>query len=201
MVEVKDYYKTFGIDIVAVDFDKGGPTAASLRAVQMSSRKFSTHVSVVERAIQQIKEKMRSIITLLPYDIPSKILLHITIAATMSINTVSRKANDGLSAFSILHQKTQDYKAQFALAPGEYVEVHTISNNDVARPRTVSAVALHPDPDNLNEWHFYSLDTGETFIRHYNDAYPLPISSQVVDRINYLASKDPVVADPSVNER
>ena len=56
LVELKEYYNTFGINIAAVDFDKGGPTPASLRSVGLSSRRFSTHVAVVERSIQQIKE-------------------------------------------------------------------------------------------------------------------------------------------------
>ena len=41
----------------------------------------------------------------------------------------------------------------------------------------------------------------ETSARHYSDAYPLPLSSQVVDRLSCLATKDPAAADSPVSLR
>ena len=69
------------------------------------------------------------------------------------------------------------------------------TTNDVNVPRTISAIALHPDPNNDTEWHFFSLNTAEIFVRHYNDAYPSPFSTQVIDGLNYLSTMIPVTAD------
>ena len=195
--ECRDYFISHGCNVVAVEFDRGGPdetllmTRENLRTIPRS-----THVSIAELNIKLIKERMRGVVTLLPYDISKKLVLHLVIGATMILNTITR--SEGTSSQLKLLGFFQDYLSQFALAPGEYCEVHTISNNLVTQPRTVSALALHPDPKNLAEWCFISLETGELFTRHYAEAYPMPFSSQIIDRVNVLASMDPTRADEEV---
>ena len=47
----------------------------------------------------------------------------------------------------------------------------------------------------LTEWLFYSLETGDTFIRPYDDACLMPMGKSTVDRIKYLGVRDPILGD------
>ena len=195
--ECRDYFNSYGCSVVAVEFDRGGPDKTLLMTREkLRTLPRSTHVSVAELNTRLIKERVRGVVTLLPYDISKKLVLHLVTGATVILNTITR--SEGTSSQLKLLGLFQDYLSQFALAPGEYCEVHTTSNNLVMQPRTVSAIALHPDPNNLAEWCFISLETGELFTRHYAEAYPMPFSSQIIDRINMLASMDPTRADEEV---
>jgi len=198
--ECRDFFNSRHCNVVAVEFDRGGPDSSTLmtrKRIRTIPR--ATHVSVAELNIRIIKERVRGVISLLPYDISKKMMVHLVIGAAMSVNTITR--SEGVSAQKKLMGINQNYLYQFALAPGEYCEVHTASNNLVTQPRTVSSIALHPDPSNLAEWIFLSLETGEVFTRHHGNAYPMPFSSQVIDRLNVIASMDPTSKDDSVNIR
>ena len=90
-------------------------------------------------------------------------------------------------------------KTQFAFSPSDYVEVHHQSDNVVTHGRTVAAIPLHPTTGNPNEWLFYSLESGDTFVRNYDEAYLMTMSKSIVDRLNTLAARDPISGDPEIN--
>ena len=58
---------------------------------------------------------------------------------------------------------------------------------------------MHPHPENKKEWTFYSLESGNTFVEHYGNAYLMPWSKSIVDRLSTLAVRDPVQGDPDLS--
>jgi len=95
--ECRDFFNSRHCNVVAVEFDRGGPdsivlmTRKNIRTIPRA-----THVSVAELNIRIIKERVRGVISLLPYDIPRKMMVHLVNGAAMNINTISR--SEGVSA-------------------------------------------------------------------------------------------------------
>ena len=132
------------------------------------------------------------------YSPPKTVVIGIVIGATIITNSLSRPKLEGLTPQESISGTKQYYPGQFAFCPSDYVEVHMKSDNVVTHPRTVSAIPLHPCPQNLNEWTFYSLQTGRTFTQHYDSAFLMPRSPAIVDRVNSLAVRDPTFGDPEL---
>ena len=196
--DIKQYYLSHGLNVICTEFDRGGPNPVDLKRITgIKTLPTSTHSSVAELMIKIVKERIRCVVSILPYSMSKKIMLHIVMAAVMAVNTI-RRDNIQSSAQLAVTGVAQDYVSQFALAPGEYCEVHLTSSSSVTTARTVAAIALHPDPSNMKEWFFLSLDTGETFIRHHAEAYPLPFNNQIIDRLNFLSTSNPVSSDDEV---
>lgn len=99
------------------------------------------------------------------YSPPKTVLIQIVIVATMISNTIFRS---------------------------DYVEVYTASDNNATHPRTVTAVSLHPAPESLKEWTFYSLESGKTLTDLSSNAFSIPWSRSVVDRLNIRTVCDPI---------
>ena len=155
----------------------------------------STHVSHAEVDIKVIKQRVRTALAGLAYKPTKTMLIEIVIAATMISCTVSRDKMEGFCPQQSFYGNTQLYKKQFAFCTSDYVEVHCLSDNNVLHRRTTSAVPMHASPNNPNEWVCYSLETGKTFVRPFDDAYLLPMTKSIVDRIAYLGVQDPIIGD------
>ena len=200
--DIQTYYHKNGVAISCIEFDRGGPSSVDLitqTGIKLLPK--STHASLAEVSIKLVKERVRSIVSLQSYSVPKKLIEHFVVSAAMAINASPRSVNQNYSPQYVITKKDQDYRSQFAFAPGEYCEVHTSSSSLVTQPRTIAAIALHPDPNNMTEWVFISLQTYEVFTRHHSEAYPLPMTTSVTDRINFLSTHDPAEKDDDAGVR
>lgn len=195
------FYKAKQRIVRVIEFDKEPSVTAELvnNELHVSLMPRSTHVTQAEVRIKIVKQRVRTMVSLLDYSPPKTVLIHIVIGATMICNTLSKKSLNGLSPQEKFYGTKQSLKIQFAFCPSDYVEVHCRSDNSVNHFRTVSAIPLHPNPLNPNEWEFYSLETGKLFRRPYDEAYLMPMSQSIVDRLNYLATKDSISKDEELN--
>ena len=186
-----------------VEFDRDpGVSAPDVNArIKASLMPRSTHVSQAEVNIKVVKQRVRTEIASILYSPPKTVLIQIVIAATMISNTLARNILHGLSPQESFYGNKQSYSDQFAFCPSDYVEVHTQSDNIVSHFRTVSAIPLHPNPENLKEWTFYSLTSGKIFNEHSGNAYLMPWSKSIIDRVNTLAVQDPIIGDSELSIR
>ena len=58
---------------------------------------------------------------------------------------------------------------------------------------------MHPTTSDNNDWIFYSLETGNLYIRDYKLARKIPWTFEARQRMKYLAYVDPVSRDDEVN--
>lgn len=202
MKSVKEFYKaTKGLVVKVFEFDKEPGVSAedvfdTLGAILMPR---STHVSHAEVNIKVIKQRIRTMLSSIPYTPSKTMLIHIVIAAAMISNTIVRPILNGICPQESFYGTKQSMKSQFAFAPSDYVEVHCFSDNNVRHFRTVSAIPLHQTAANPREWLFYSLESGDTFIRPYDDAYLMPMGKAIIDRIKYLSIRDPINGDADLD--
>jgi hypothetical protein len=159
----------------------------------------STHACYAENRIKFLKQRIRARLSSLVFPVTGRLLTEIVIGCTHIINKVARKSNKGKSSYAIHHRRNQNYKDHYAFSPANYVEVHVESNNNVTHYRRVSAIPLYPDKSNPCDWHFYSLETAQTFVRHRSYAEKLPWTSSMINRVRYLAYMDPVLRDEEIS--
>ena len=194
---VASFYLTRDIIVKVLEFDKEPGVSSedvyNLLGINLMPR--STHVSHAEVNIKVIKQRVRTALAGLAYKPTKTMLIEIVIAATMISCSISRDKMEGSCPQQSFYGSTQSFKKQFAFCPSDYVEVHCLSDNNVLHRRTTSAIPMHVSPNNPNEWVFYSLETGKTFVRPFDDAYLMPMTKSIVDRIAYLGVQDPIIGD------
>jgi hypothetical protein len=160
----------------------------------------SGHVDYAEAAIKMIKQRVRVKNSSLVYDVNSTVLLHIVMGAIMVINRTSRKGNGGRSAHKVLNPNMKtNYKSFYSFSPTDLCEVTTHSSNSTLNLRTTTSIPLHPTTSDNNDWLFYSLETGNLFVRDYKLARKIPWTLESRQRMKYLAYIDPVERDDEVN--
>ena len=192
-----------GYQIGGVEFDEDSAIKYSKdlieSAINTKVQQVSTKACFAESAIKLIKQRVRIKLSACVYDMNDTILTHMIMGAILVINRTVRSGNGKRSAFSMLNPNTPvNYKSFYAFSPSDLVEVHIHSDNNVLHYRTCTAVPLHPVVDNDNDWMFYSLETGEVFIRNFKKAYKMPWSYEARMRMRYLASQDPVRRDATI---
>ena len=152
-----------------VEHDRAKGILVSRASIESNGVKLmpvSSHAKHAENRIKHLKQRIRAKLSSLVYPVTGKLLAHIVVGATGIINKVGRKSNGGASAYKVRYGRNQCYADHYLFSPSDYVEVHVESDNVVTHYRRVSAIPLYPDPMNPNDWHFYSMETGEVFIRH-----------------------------------
>jgi len=152
----------------------------------------STHACYAENAAKHTKCRVRSRLSSLIYDVNRTILSYVVVGAINALNCTTRSGNGGKSARYVLSNEPLDYKSYFAMSPNDLVEVHVQSDNNVLHYRTITAVPLIPVVNNHTDWTFYSLETGQLFVRDYRHAHKVPWSYEARLRMRYLATLDPI---------
>ena len=197
----------YGMNIGIVEFDRQRQLANNVSKTQVENDLsctvifVSTHACYAESAIKHIKSRIRAKLSSLVYCVPKTILVHIVISAINNLNMTTRRGNGGKSAYHKLTGQKISYKSYFSLSPSDLVEVHVKSNNDVQQYRSVTAIPLLPTHNNHSDWTFFSLETGQLFIRDYRHARRVPFSHEARLRMKYLTQLDPVRADDQINLR
>ena len=149
----------------------------------------ATHVPMVERKIRTLKERVRSMVCTLPYNLTEKLEEWLIKAAVYSINLVPTVNSVSYNSprerlYGVIIDANKDLKHSY----GDYVQVHEeeISNRvDIGRTR--GAIALRPTGAMDGSWYYWILETAKV-VRRLR-ATVLPISQDVIDAINRAARK------------
>ena len=189
-------YGKFGISIKAIYCDGEGaigslkPTfEAEGCKVEVASK--SSHVPEVERAIRVIKERVRALVTTLPFKLPSLALIHAVYYQVSMINHFPKTSSvdPDISPKALLSGVQIDYKKDCQLKFGEYVQVHDedmITNT--MKERTLGAISLGPVGNAQGSYNFLSLKTWRVIKRKTWISIPMP--QHVIEMLNEKAMKD-----------
>ena len=153
------------------------------------------HVPEIERHIRTLKERVRCVRNMLPFEsIPKRLVIEMVYYATFWLNCFPSKEgiSNSLSPRTIITGSKVDYLKHCKLEFGEYVQVHEQHDNTLAT-RTVGAIALRPNGNAQGSHMFYSLNTGKILIRNQWTCLPMP--REVMLRIHELAKMDPEGTD------
>ena len=102
------------------------------------------HVPEIERFIRMVKERVRAIFNILPFEqYPNRLIVETVYNAIFRLNCFPHR--DGihptLSPRAIITGSTIDYNKHCTLQFGTYVQVHEPHNNSLL-PRTTGVIAL-----------------------------------------------------------
>ena len=135
------------------------------------------HVPEVERYIRMIKERVRAIACMLPFEMyPPRLIAKMVYSAVFWLNTFPHK--DGVHATisprTLITGLSIDYNKHCKLAFGTYVQVHE-EGDRILRPRTSGAIALWPMGNEQEGYYFLSLHSGKRLNRYIGQNCPCPV--------------------------
>jgi len=146
------------------------------------------HVPEIERYIRTVKERVRSIATVLPFErYPPRLIVEMVYNCIFWLNSFPHKngVHATMSPRAIMTGKRITYDKHCKLEFGTYVQTHKKHNNSMD-PRTPGAIALRPTGNEQGGHYFLSLHTGKRILR--NNWTVLPTPNDVVDAIHKLAA-------------
>jgi len=145
------------------------------RGIQLNPYGPGSHVPVIERKIQEVKQRARAIINSLPYKLAVSLISHLITFCVSRINLFPHKS--GLSNISLTEAfkgRKIDYNKDLRIGFGEYVEAFDPYSDNTMRPRTQAAISLGPVGNSSGSVKLLSLSSGMTIIRDQFTILPMP---------------------------
>ncbi|MEY3186928.1 MAG: hypothetical protein RL675_752, partial [Bacteroidota bacterium] len=157
---------------------------------------------IVERKIRTIKERIRTILSSIPYKFPKPLLDDLVRFVVIRINQLPNEGSGNrISPKELFTGNKLDFKRDKSLDVrfGSYCHVETANNdnkiNNVHLPRTHGAIYLGPTENDAGDCLFYVLNFGNEFNRNKVDRKhiisrhkfaKLRMSEEIIDLINNL---------------
>jgi hypothetical protein len=135
------------------------------------------HVGDIERFVRTIKERMRCIKNMLPFDeIPPRLIIEMAKASVFWRNAfpVVNGVSKDLSPRTIVTGQTIDFKRHCKYTFGEYVQTHEEHDNGMEE-RTAGAIATRPTGNAQGTWWFYCISTMRMVARNRATKLPMPL--------------------------
>ena len=160
-----------------------------------------SHAPKVERRIRFIKEKLRTIMHALPYNL-NMVLLQ------WAVKAANRYTNMQVSTTSMLRMsprdkfmgKPIDYRTDIYLPFGTYVHCTKPQTNNTMQSRTDSCIMLGPKEPNLpGTFYFYNIHTQKVILRDH--AKEVPIPEALIDHLNKSAERDNICINASIHDQ
>lgn len=187
-----NYPKRFGLEVVKVRVDNESAMASEFfqrklgDLIDMGGASIS--VPMVERKIRTVKERIRAVITTLPYNLTEKLEEWLVKGSIYTINLVpTRNSYEFASPREKLHGCIIDAQMDLKHGFGDYCQVHEEDTDNSMRERTVGALALKPTGATDGSWYYWTIRTGKVVRRRRATELPLP--DTVVHAINTMAGK------------
>jgi hypothetical protein len=183
--------KGFDPTHVYADPQRGfGALQGSFPGVSIDVSGASDQLEVVDTKIRRIKEIMRAVLSGLPYRLHKD---RIKDLATFAVSRTNLKSTAGLVSNKSPRVRftgvKPEYKSEFGLAFGDYVEAYNPRaegrSNDVTMPRTEPCIALYPSANRNGSWILWNLHT-KSYVRR-TQWKKLPVSDTVIGIMNDLA--------------
>ena len=197
-----DLYKSRGFSISHILTDNEGGVIASssqleARGVLVNPVGPGAHVPVVERKIQEVKERCRSIISTLPYRLPLHLFGYLVIFVISRINMVPHRAGyENVAPFEAFTGRKIDFKIDLRISFGEYAEVFNIKSDNSMAPRTSAAICLGPTGNISGSVKFLSLVSNKIIIR--DQFTVLPSTDIIINAMNQLEASTSSLLQGSV---
>jgi hypothetical protein len=164
------------------------------------------HLDKVDAKMRRIKEMMRSIIAGLPYSLPRARVKDLATYVVSRINTRRTTASSDSVCPRVKFTGVKiDYKNEFGLAFGDYVEAYNPraeqQSNNIYTQRTEPCIALYPSANKNGSWVLYNLRS-KTYMRRAQWK-KLPVSEVVIAQMTESAGPTAVEAgaiDVEANE-
>jgi hypothetical protein len=166
-----DLYTSRGFKITTVITDnEGGIISASsqlhARGIILNPVGPGAHVPVVERKIQEVKDRCRSIINTLPYKLALHLFVYLIMFVVSRINMMPHQAGfSNVSPLEAFSGRKVDFKRDLRIGFGEYAEVFNITSDNSMKPRTSAAISLGPVGNVSGSVRFLSLASNKIIIR------------------------------------
>lgn len=192
--KIQSTYRFGGFRINVVSLDGEFTTARErIRGeahMDMNPVSAGEHAPVIERHIRHMKEGVRGLYQMLPFDkrrkLPERIIIELVHAKTFYKNAVP--ALDGISDViaprEIITQQRINYKRHCSLVFGQYVQTHEEHDNSM-KARTIGAIAMRPTGARQGGYFFFNLSTGRLIRRNHWTECAMP--QDVIERVHRLA--------------
>jgi hypothetical protein len=152
-------------------------------------------VSKIDVRIRRLKEMYRAVKAGLPWMLPKSRVKDLMTYCVSRKNLRRTSALDGTVCPKVLFTGIKpNYRKELLLAFGDYVEVHTGTDN-TSRERSVPCIALYPVGNTTGTWQFWNLRT-KRYMRH-STWVKMRSSELITDIINNIAEneRDPAGED------
>ena len=144
-------------------------------------------VAVVERKIRHIKERVRSVINTLPFELSEKLEVWLVkYAVSRIVLAPTRNSIDHISPREKLSGRKIDVDKEIKHGFGDYVQVHNDVIDNSTKPRTAGAIALMSSGNLEGSW-YYMLLSNEQIVKR-TKATVLPMPHEVVLHLNNLVA-------------
>jgi hypothetical protein len=193
----------FDTNLVIVDPQKSLlALEGSFLGVEINGTGAGDHLAKVDAKIRRIKETARSILVGLPYTLPPNRVKDLVTYVVNRLNTRRTSAlNDNVCPRSKFTGRKIDYKREFMLGFGDYVEAYDPkARSNTMDARTEPCIALYPAANISGSWLFWNLKT-DSYVRRTHWV-KMRMTRNIVSRMNTLAGVEVVMtADEAVQER
>jgi hypothetical protein len=133
-------------------------------------------VPAVERKIRTIKERIRAVITTLPFELTQTLEEWCVRGSAYTINLIpTSNSSEFASPREKLFGTSIDANTDLKHGFGDYVQCHQEEIDNTMKPRTVGAIALMPTGALDGSWWYFSLATGKPIRRRRATSLPMPI--------------------------
>jgi hypothetical protein len=193
MKQVLDVYGQAGFRVRTIlmdgEFEKLKPL---LPSVECNTTAAKEHVSEAERTIWTLKERVRGLLTTLPFEnLPRRMKIEFIYFMVLWMNAFPVKSgvSDKISPRELRLRWQLNYKKHCRVEPGTYCEVHDEPTpmNTMA-PRTHAAIALGQTGNLQGSVKFYCITTGQILKRRSFTSMPMP--DHVIQRVNAIGKRE-----------
>jgi hypothetical protein len=187
-------YKSEGFSVDLVYCDREGGIIASKEILKengivLNLSSSGQHVPIIERNIRTVKERIRAILSSLPFRVPYIFMPYLVDFAVMRINSMPKSTMlSKISPRELFTGRKIDYKKDLRFGFGDYVQVeitNVINKNSVRIPRTEGAIAMAPTGNLQGSVIFYLLSTKRFVTRDTFKILPMP--NEIIDYLNNLS--------------
>ncbi|HNJ38565.1 MAG TPA: reverse transcriptase domain-containing protein [Nitrosomonas sp.] len=196
ILETLSVYKKYNVVINGIISDGEGAMGAmktfiESQGITVEQASKNEHVAIIERAGRQVKERVRSFVNILKYQLTKQMLIYLIYYLVSMINLFPRSTSaiDGVAPKTKLTGKTLDYEVDCRLEFGDYVhanEDNVITNS--MKARTFPAICLGPVGNLQGSYYFMNLNTWQVVKRRQWTKLPLP--NEIINKINARAEKE-----------
>jgi hypothetical protein len=164
-----------------------------------------SHVPIVERKIRTIKERVRAVLSALPYEVPTffkKWIVNSVVITTnmLTDNSIFSKTGDNRSPRERFTGKRVDVQRHLRLPVGQFVHTYDVNNPNPSsmRPRSLGCICLGSLANDAGTYAFWNIASGS--IIHRNSWTVVPISDAVIKTVNEYARSSKTGAEPPLEE-
>ena len=158
-----------------------------LRGIILDTTGAGEAVAVVERKIRHIKERVRSVINTLPYNLTDKLEIWLVkYAVSRIVLAPTRNTIAHISPREKLCGRKIDVDKEIKHGFGDYVQVHNDVIDNSTKPRTHGAIALMSSENLEGSW-YYMLLSNQQIVKR-TKATCLPMPNEIILHLNNLSA-------------